>query len=109
MPRYQAPRTNDDLWLGTTLIRQDAAGEPVECDVAINYAATMTSPGYPATWMEPAEGPEFEIEFLSAELDGIPEDAPGPLTAIETATLRKWFEEHESDAIERANDNFREY
>ena len=48
MARYQAPRGNDDLWLSATLIRQDAAGEPVECDVAINYAATMTSPGYPA-------------------------------------------------------------
>ena len=89
MARYP---TNDDLWLSATLIRQDDEGEPVECDVAINYAATMTSPGYPATWMEPAEGPEFEIEFLSAELDGIPDDAPGPLTAIEIETLRKWFE-----------------
>jgi hypothetical protein len=106
MARYA---TNDDLWLSATLIRQDADGDPVECDVVVNYAATMTSPGYPQTWMEPGEGPEFEIEFLSAELDGIPHDAPGPLTAIETATLRKWFEDHEGDAIERANDNFKDY
>jgi hypothetical protein len=98
-------RVNDDLWLNTTLIRQDNDGQPVECDVAINYAATMTHPGYPATWTDPAEAPEFEIEFIGAELDGDPCDAPGPLTVIEIAAMRKWFEENEARAWECANDN----
>lgn len=102
-------RANDDLRLNTTLIRQDNDGAPVECDVAIRYAATMTHRGYPATWTEPAEGPEFEVEFLSAELDGIPDDAPGPLTVIEIETLRKWFDENEGRAWECANDNLRDY
>jgi hypothetical protein len=101
--------TNDDLWLNTTLIRQDNDGLPVECDVAINYAATMTSRGWAGSWMEPPEAPEFEIEFLSAELDGVPDDAPGPLTTIEVETLRKWFDENEARAWERANDNIKEF
>lgn len=99
-------RTNDDLRIGTTLIRQDNDGDPVACDVTVNFAATMTSRGYPAAWMEPAEAPEFEIEFLSAAFDGAePSDAPGPLTAIEVETLRKWFDENEKAAWECANDN----
>lgn len=102
MARYA---TNDDLWLGTTIVRQTDEYGPVECDVAINYAATMTSPGYPATRMEPAEGPEFEIEFLGAEIE-VNDDAPGPLTVIEMATLRKWFEANEARALECANDNW---
>jgi hypothetical protein len=101
--------TNDDLRINTTLVRQTAEYGPVECDVTIHYAATMTHRGYPATWTEPAEGPEFEIEFLGAEFDGAPDDAPGPLTTIEIETLRQWFEEHEMRAIECANDNLKDY
>ena len=98
-------RTNDDLSIGATLIRQDNEGQPVECDVSVKFAATMTSRGWRGSYWEPPEAAEFEIEFLGAELDGEPSDAPGPLTAIEVATLRKWFDENEARAWEAANDN----
>lgn len=102
--------TNDDLSIGTTLIRQDNDGEPVECDVVVNFAATMTSPGWRGSYYEPPESAEFEIEFLGAAFDlppgqTEPSDAPGPMTVIELATLEKWFDENEARAWECANDN----
>jgi hypothetical protein len=95
-----------ELYLCTTLIRQDNGGEPVECDAIVYFEARMTSPGYRATWTDPAAGPEYECTFSSADLDGIPSDAPGPLTATETQTLRTWFDAQEHAAWECANDNY---
>jgi hypothetical protein len=95
-----------DLYLCTTLVRQDNAGDPVEIDAIVYFEARMTSPGYRATYMQPGEGPEYECTFNSADLDGIPHDAPGPLTVLETATLRTWFDTQGRAATECANDNF---
>jgi hypothetical protein len=96
-----------DLFLCTTLSRPDADGAPVLCDVVVTFDAAMTSPGYRArTYGDPddcypAEGAEFDCTFTGAALDG----EPGPLTAIETATLRRWFYANPNIAWQAANDN----
>jgi len=101
-----------DLYLCTTLVRQDNDGDPVEVDAIVYFEARMTSRGCRAqtygdpSGCYPAEPAEFEITFASADLDGIPHGAPGPITAIETETLRTWFDAHENEAWECANDNY---
>lgn len=101
-----------ELYLTTTIVRQDNDGDPVECDAIVYFDAVMTSPYRPeqgpsyASGGQPAEGPEYDLTFSEAALDGEPSDAPGPLTVIETAQLRTWFDAHEREAFECANDNF---
>jgi hypothetical protein len=102
---YGLMLTNDDLSIGTTLIRQTEEYGPVECDITVRFAATMTSRGWRGSYWEPPEAAEFEVEFIGAEFDGVPSDAPGPLTVIEIATLKRWFDENEAKAWECANDN----
>lgn len=103
--RYSAA---NDLFLGTTLTRQTAEHGPVECDVIVFFEVDSFTPGYPQTWMQPAEGPEYELAFTGAAFDppGEPDDAPGPITTIEVAQLREWFETNHARAAEVANDNF---
>lgn len=98
-PAYLVGTLNDELFLCTRIVRDE-----VEYDVTVDFAATMIHPGYPATRDEAGEAAEFLVEFLAARFDD-PSDAPGPLTEIEHATLRKWFDEHEGQAWECANDN----
>lgn len=94
------------LTLGTTITRIDADGDPVVCDVAVHFTAACTSPGYPATWTQPGEGPDYELTFERAEFDGgEPDDAPGPLNYAELATLKVWFVANFDRAYEAANDN----
>lgn len=95
-----------ELYLTTTLLRQDNAGEPVEVDAIVYFEARMTDPGYRGSYYQPPEAPEYAITFNSADLDGIPHDAPGPITTLETETLRAWFARHRSEATECANDNY---
>ena len=101
-----------DLYLCTTIQRAANDGETVECDAIVYYEARMTSPGCKArTYGDPAncwpaEAPEFDITFDRVDFDGKPIDAPGPMTEIEAATLRKWFDDNEKAAIEFANDNY---
>jgi hypothetical protein len=97
------------LTLGTTILRTDADGDTVECDVAVHFTADCTSPGYPATRTDPGEGPEHECQFDGAELDGVPgkltDAEPDKLTDAELGTLRTWFEANHDKAHEAANDN----
>jgi hypothetical protein len=103
-----------EFYLCTTIVRQDNDNQPVECDAIVYFDAVMTSPYRPeqgpsyASGGQPAEGPEYDLTFSSADLDGEPSDAPGPLTAIETAQLQTWFDERKQQAaaFECANDNF---
>ena len=95
-----------ELYLCTTIVRQDADGDPVECDAIVYFDAHMTARGGRATWTDPGWAPEYECTFRSADLDGEPSDAPGPLTAIEIETLRAWFDAQADAAWECANDNF---
>lgn len=95
----------NDLCLGTTLTRVDPDGDPVPCDVVVYFDVASYTPGARATWTDPGWGPEYEFSFRSAEFDGEPDDAPGPLTAIEIATLQAWFDANHSGATECANDN----
>jgi hypothetical protein len=111
MPRTRAYPT--ELYLCTTIVRQDNDGDPVEADVIVYFDARMTSPGCKAqTYGDPsncwpAEAPEFELTFSEVEFDGgPPDDAPASLTAIETAQLREWFAQQHRAAFECANDNY---
>ena len=95
-----------ELYLTTTLVRQDNDGDSVEVDAIVYFEARMTDPGYRGSYYQPPEAPEYEVTFNSADLDGIPHDAPGPITVLETETLRTWFDTQEQAAWECANDNF---
>lgn len=94
-----------ELYLCTTIIRQDNEGAPVECDVIVYFEARMTARGCAPSWTDPGWAPEYECTFRSADLDGLPHDAPGSLTEIETTTLRAWFDTQGAEAWECANDN----
>lgn len=103
------PQPPSDLFLCTRLIRTDVDGDRVECDVVIYFEVESYSPGCPASLWGPAphpgDDPEYEFSFLSAEFDGgEPDDAPGPLTEPEIATLRAWFEANHDKACEVAAD-----
>ena len=71
-------------------------------DAVIYFKIVSYTPGYPATWDDPACGPEYEFEFLRAEIDG--DDDGLSLTEPEIATLRAWFEVNHQLAVECAND-----
>lgn len=94
-----------ELYLCTTLVRE-VEGEPVEVDAIVYFDARMTSRGSRGNYYHPPEAPEYECTFRAADLDGVPADAPHPLTAIEVETLRTWFEAQDRAAYECANDNF---
>ena len=99
-----------DLFLCTTLRRNDLDGDPADIDVILYFQCTSYSAGTRRThpgghWngdgWDPPDDPEFEAEFLRAEFDGPePSDAPGPLTEAETAGLRDWFEAHQDEALQ---------
>ena len=82
-----------DLAICATIDRRDiVTGETIACDVLIYFDVESYTPGCRATWMQPAEGPEFELRFDRAEFDEEPDDcAPGQLTVAELATLEAWF------------------
>jgi hypothetical protein len=90
------------LGLYTTIVRIDEDGDPIECDAVVHFTVESFTPGYPATRTDPAEGPEIEVAFESAELDG----HPGKLTDAELSTLRTWFDAHHEQAWDCANDNY---
>ena len=89
----------------TTLTRQTEEYGPVEIDMIIWFEITSYSPGYAATWDYPAEGPEYEFAVTDIEFDGCaePDDAPGPLTEAERATLSAWFEANYDAACDAAD------
>lgn len=95
-----------DLCLCTTLERPDADGEPVETDVIVYFEARMTARGCRPSWTDPGWAPEYEVTFSSADVDGTPGDGQAPLTTIEIATLRAWFDAQSARAFECANDNY---
>lgn len=99
--------------LYTTILRTDADGDLVEYEAIVHFSATMTSPGCRAQiygdpdncW--PAEDPEYDLAFESAELDPTYK-GEAPLTDAELATLRAWFVTAGDKAFECANDNHRD-
>ena len=95
-----------ELYLCTTLVRQDNDGEVFECDAIVYFDARMTARGCPPSWTDPGWAAEYEVAFRTADLDGLAQEAPGPLTEVEVATLRQWFEAHAAEAYECANDNY---
>lgn len=91
------------LTLSTTILRTDADGDTIECDVAVHFSATCVNPGYRATQTDPGEGPEYECLFEGAEFDGGgPDDE---LTPDELERMRTWFATRGDAASEAANDN----
>lgn len=115
MTRY---RSSSDLFLGTTIQRTDCDGERFDVDMVIYFKVVSYSAGRPARlYGEPGdcypEDPaEYEFEVDRIEFDnpvGVgnvpPDDAPGPLTDEEDATLRQWFDAHYDLAFERAVEN----
>ena len=94
------------LFICTRMIRVDVDGDQVECDMIVYFEVDSFTPGCPATWEQPAEAPEYELSFLSAEFDGgEPDDAPGPLTEAEVAVLKVWFEANYDRACEFADES----
>jgi hypothetical protein len=93
------------LELYTTITRIDADGDPVECDATVSFTAECISPGYPATYTQPGEGPEYEVTFEDAELETRFCPVPGKLTEAELATLRGWFLANLERAREAARDD----
>jgi hypothetical protein len=90
-----------DLFLCTRLCR-----DGYDYDVVVYFSCISYRPGCAAqvygdpSVCYPAEPAEAEFEFVRAEFDGgEPDDAPGPITEAETATLRVWFEAHEAEAL----------
>ena len=57
-----------------------------EAELSIDY--TITSFGYPSSWDEPGEGPEFEIDSITMVVYG--EDGPGPEFKL-TGALEEHF------------------
>ena len=57
----------------------------IMCDseVALDLNVTCTHPGYEATWLEPAEAPEFEYECTDMTI----EDENISVTGVEVGTL----------------------
>lgn len=97
------------LTVGTTLVRQSEHG-PIDCDVVVTYEGRIVTPEQPPSWEDPGCAAEIDAEFISAEFDGgAPDEAPGPLTAGEVATLRARFHSPDGqrlvyqDIVERAN------
>jgi hypothetical protein len=95
----------DGLYLCTTLTRQTPEYGPVTCDVVVYFQVDGYVPGRRETRSDPGWGAEYGLAFIGADFDGEPSDAPGPLTAIETATLREWFDKNHARAADHANDN----
>ena len=101
--------TSDLLTIETTILRP-ASDEPGEAlvlwDVEIEFRETGYRPGAPATWTDPGDAAEHDIEYVGAELHP---DAPGgPLTEAEHAQMRAWFDEHYDEVFACAN-RVREY
>ncbi|HXA25180.1 MAG TPA: hypothetical protein VNW90_23090 [Acetobacteraceae bacterium] len=102
-------------FLCTTLIRRDADGAPVECDVLLTFASHCTARGCAArTYGDPAdcypaEGNEWEHELIGIAFDApgcaAPDDAPGALTPLEIADMDAWFDAHQREADEIADGN----
>ncbi len=106
------------LFLGTSMTRTDADGEPVYCDMLIRFRVTSHTPGRAACYYQrngdpgwPAEPAEFEFEVTGIEFDAgaamgnlPPDDAPWPITDDEDATLRQWFDANYDLAWDKAND-----
>lgn len=90
------------LAICATINRCDiVTGETIACDVLIYFNVESYTPGCSATWMQPAEGPEFELRFDRAEFDEEPDDCvTGQLTVAELATLEAWF--YTSDGQDKA-------
>lgn len=94
------------LFLGTTVTRKDEDSEGFKVDVLVYFNVDSYSPGYPATRIDPACGPEYEFSFVRAEIDGCDDEgAGGPLTETEIAGLRAWFENSHDAATEEAESN----
>lgn len=99
-----------NLFLSTRITRPDANdGEPGELDVIVYFRIESYRPGYPGKFYGepgdcyPAEPAEYELSFVSAEIDGpMPSDAP--LTAAEIGGLEAWFEAHHAEACEVADE-----
>lgn len=87
------------LTLCTTIMRDGLAH-----DVTIEFSAQCVSPGYPATYMQPGEGPEYEITFEGAELV-CPEADDHGLTDAEMDTLRARLLSSHEKAREAAIDD----
>ena len=90
--RYHEQKTQQ-FSINTTIERADGT-----TDVLVTFTATMTSAGAPATRVDPPEGPEWDLTFVSAELDvpaGLRPPTDTPLTETEIATIKKWFETNE--------------
>jgi hypothetical protein len=78
-----------DLSISTTIARFYADGDIGACDVLVYFRVTHFSPGYKGDMIDPPCGPEYEFDFVRAELDGHPEETP--LTAAEIDDLTGWL------------------
>ena len=99
------------LFLCTRMVRTDANGDRITCDMLIRFRVTSYTAGSRATWMQPADPAEFEFVVTGIEFDSgplhpnqPPDDAPWPLTDEEDASLRQWFDANYDQAYEAAVD-----
>ncbi len=67
-----ASRYRDRASYGTAYASTDFMG----FDASLTIEYQITDFGYPATWDDPGEGPEFEIDSIVMQIEG--EDGPGP-------------------------------
>lgn len=107
IPTTTTLRRPSGLFVCTTLTRKTEEFGDVETDIVIEFRITHYIRGYPATWTDPAEGPEFEFEITDIYFDGGEcDDAPGPVTDTERAALTAWFE---GDGFDKAYESVCDY
>jgi hypothetical protein len=70
---------------GTTYVATSFMG----FDAELQIEHIVTSWGYPTTWDEPGEGPEFEIENITLVVYG--EDGPGPECKLTGAQFEHFY------------------
>lgn len=90
--------------LYTTILRTDADGDEVECDVTVSFSADCTNPGCASSRDDPGADAEYDITFEDAELETRFCPVPGALTEAEMATLRTWFAANHQRACEAVDD-----
>jgi len=104
--RYQSTGAQ---FMCTTVKRPDPDVGALDYEVVLTFTSHCTARGCDPGDCYPAEGNEWEHELIGIAFDAPgcapPDDAPWPLTVMEIAELSAWFDAHQCEADEIADDN----
>lgn len=96
--------------ISTSITRDSAEYGPVELDVTVHFVVSHVTPGSPAVHTRrngdpgwPADPAEYEFAIAAIELHRC-DDAPGPLTDAERASITAWFDAAYEAACEAVGD-----